>query len=813
MIKKNSFIFLFSLITISNCKQFTTQPDDSQSLLPSALLFWRNSNLISISGQAVKGVIRNGIVQVTPINNQGVCDKGNILATENTNALGVYNLRYTKTGKSVCVIVSGNSSGTSTMYDEKTLSEISVPSNFEITNIISESTIKNQDKKNTIVSLFSRMVSSRLQSLQKANPNQDLNTSLRKAGKEITIRFGLNTGIGGALGRTNLTELKNLNDGAFPEYNDIAFDLNNPSSPLASKFIAISGGFSHLANRFKTGNRTRTEDIETVINAFASDFEDGAFDGQTVNGDSITLGTGTNRITFPSDPLTRILYPAIQAYFAEGGTLSVGAPLPSGTRPPTLTTAQLGTVQFVDSATIVVQPLPGSPAPQAPPSVPPTLSYTGSPYTFATGYAITPITPVTSGVISNCTSSPSLPSGLVINPTTCVISGNPSVFSGATNYTITASNSVGNATATINITLSLTQPATTATRVYGQNNNFGTTASGITATSFYTPTAVAVDSSGVYVAESTNHRVLFFATGSTTATRVYGQGGSFVTATQNNGGVSANSLNGPEGVAVDSTGVYISDTLNSRVLFYPGTSTTATRVYGQGGSFGTPTSNNGGVSANSLNVPRGIFADGTGLYVADDINYRVLYYAGTSTTASRVYGQFNNFTCNLANNNGVCVAGTTSANNLSNVTGVFADTSGVYIVDIGSQRALFFPGTSTTATRAYGQSNNFTTVATGTTASQVYGPRNIVADANGVYLSETVNRRVLFFPGTSTTASIVYGQPTGNFACNVSYHNGTCAVGSAAANNMTTPNGLTIDATGLYVSDNLANRVLFFPRP
>ncbi len=415
MLKKISSILLILIFTISNCKQLTTQPDDSQSLLPSALLFLRNSNQITISGQAVKGIIRNGIVQISPVNNQGVCDKGNILATENTNALGVYNLRYTKTGRSVCVIVSGNSSGTSTMYDEKTLSEIAVPSNFEITNIISESTIKNQDKKNTIVSLFSRMVSSRLQSLQKANPNQDLNTSLRKAGKEITIRFGLNTGIGGALGRTNLTELKNLNDGAFPEYNDIAFDLNNPSSPLASKFIAISGGFSHLANRFKTGNRTRTEDIETVINAFASDFEDGAFDGQTVNGDSITLGTGTNRITFPSDPLTRILYPAIQAYFAEGGTLSVGAPLPSGTRPPTLTTAQLGTVQFVDSATIVVQAPPSSPgsptSPGTPGSAPPVEPpvFSPAPGNYTTAQPNITITTATAGATIYYTTDGSTP--------------------------------------------------------------------------------------------------------------------------------------------------------------------------------------------------------------------------------------------------------------------------------------------------------------------------------------------------------------------------------------------------------------------
>ena len=42
--------------------------------------------------------------------------------------------------------------------------------------------------------------------------------------------------------------------------------------------------------------------------------------------------------------------------------------------------------------------------------------------------------------------------------------------------------------------------------------------------------------------------------------------------------------------------------INSRVLFYPSGSTTATRVYGQGGSFTTGTANKGGISANSLYI-------------------------------------------------------------------------------------------------------------------------------------------------------------------------------------------------------------------
>ena len=98
------------------------------------------------------------------------------------------------------------------------------------------------------------------------------------------------------------------------------------------------------------------------------------------------------------------------------------------------------------------------------------------------------------------------------------------------------------------------------------------------------PTGVAVDGAGnLYVAENghylhdrvSNHRVLEYdtpLTSDTTADRVFGQGGSFSGfAFCNKGGVSANSLCCPGGVAVDGAGnLYIADAGNHRVLEYNG---------------------------------------------------------------------------------------------------------------------------------------------------------------------------------------------------------------------------------------------------
>ena len=93
---------------------------------------------------------------------------------------------------------------------------------------------------------------------------------------------------------------------------------------------------------------------------------------------------------------------------------------------------------------------------------------------------------------------------------------------------------------------------------------------GISATSLFGNKFITLNSSGgLYVADGGNKRVLYFATGSTTAFRVFGQGGNFTSDTTNKGGVSADSLSSPFGVTLDNSGgLYIADTNNNRVLYY-----------------------------------------------------------------------------------------------------------------------------------------------------------------------------------------------------------------------------------------------------
>ena len=82
----------------------------------------------------------------------------------------------------------------------------------------------------------------------------------------------------------------------------------------------------------------------------------------------------------------------------------------------------------------------------------PVLTLATTSYTLAPNQAMTNITPtLTGGALTGCTTSPTLPAGLSINSTTCVISGTPTSTSAATNYTMTATNAAGTSSQVITI--------------------------------------------------------------------------------------------------------------------------------------------------------------------------------------------------------------------------------------------------------------------------------------------------------------------------------------------------------------------------
>ena len=126
--------------------------------------------------------------------------------------------------------------------------------------------------------------------------------------------------------------------------------------------------------------------------------------------------------------------------------------------------------------------------------------------------------------------------------------------------------------------------------------------------------------------------MLYYAAGSTTATQVWGQSGSFTSGTVNggmgSGSPTANTLNNPDSIAVDGNGdLYVGDEFNNRVVFYAAGSTTATQVYGQGGSFTSSAGNDGGSVGTGTMIDPYVALDGSGnLYISDDGNARLLEF-------------------------------------------------------------------------------------------------------------------------------------------------------------------------------------------
>ena len=238
--------------------------------------------------------------------------------------------------------------------------------------------------------------------------------------------------------------------------------------------------------------------------------------------------------------------------------------------------------------------------------------------------------------------------------------------------------------------------------------------------------------------------------------------------------LSARSLNTPSGIATDAGGVYIADNLNNRVLHYPYGSLVADRVYGQNGDFTTAIANSGLADLSSPNV---VIPDPIGgIFISDSGNTRVLHFSGTSTTADKVFADVN--------------AGALAADS----------GGGLYITDTTNGSVYHYPasvsGTNITTASADG---SYTGLAT---------PYGIALDpTGGLFIADTSNNRVLHYPASATGLNIptsnadrIYGQP-----------DATSTTGATTRIGLLYPDGIRADALGgLYVADELNNRIVYY---
>ena len=358
-----------------------------------------------------------------------------------------------------------------------------------------------------------------------------------------------------------------------------------------------------------------------------------------------------------------------------------------------------------------------------------------------------------------------------------------------------------------------------ARHVIGQPGEFSAGCNsfyGLSASSLCQPSEVLVASEVLYVADRGNHRILAYddpLTTDTVADFVFGQMGGFTSGTCNFGGLGANSICQPNGLAVDGSGnLFVSDFNNNRVLEFDTpltTDTQADRVFGQP-DFTTATCNTGGLSASSLCQPRGLAMDATGnLYVSDGFvtNHRVLVYENPliNTVADEVFGQ-PDFTTAGCNTGGI------SAGSVCTPSGTAFDAAGnLYLADQGNNRVLIYFNpllNDGLADMVIGQPGFDTALFPPPSESTLNQPIDLALDSLGnLYVTDALNHRVLVYRSplsTDAVADLVYGQPDfTNGMANWEY--------GATLRTLSTPRGIGLDAdNNLYVADLGNSRVLVF---
>ncbi len=384
-------------------------------------------------------------------------------------------------------------------------------------------------------------------------------------------------------------------------------------------------------------------------------------------------------------------------------------------------------------------------------------------------------------------------------------------------------------------------PGAVADLVLGQPDRFTTFAQGPNvgpySTGLNSPTGLVVDSAGnLYVADSGNNRVLRYAkpftqpAGFQFPNMIIGQS-SFSTNSANTGGVKATTLSlsaSRTGLTFDSSGnLWVTDSGNNRVLRYPaavltaGTNGPAADLAVGQADLVSSVQATSQTSLTGLAGPSGVTFDSAGnMLVADAFSRVVVYSPGVT---------FNSSGSLLLGINPP--AATTPINNtgFARVLSVYANASNIFVSDYGNNRVLVYPPittlttsaaqTSPPATAVIGQALFTTGAANGGNAdassTTLNGPVDIAASSTELFVTDSLNNRVLVFPLTSTGASATATRVIGQL--DFPYQSANLVEGkefNLAGSSSSASGSAILDYSSnpphLYVADTLNNRILGF---
>jgi hypothetical protein len=279
----------------------------------------------------------------------------------------------------------------------------------------------------------------------------------------------------------------------------------------------------------------------------------------------------------------------------------------------------------------------------------------------------------------------------------------------------------------------------------------------------------------------------------------------FMTNTENTGGVSAQSLDYPNGIASDGTTLWVTDSGNARALGWSPlpTASHASANLILGKSSFADSSPPIGISASNIgNTCCGpaVAIAGTKLVIADTTRNRVLIWSPLPTTpgqaANAVLGQSSFSTYSSGN----------ASTQMAHPWGVWTDGTRLAVADSDNSRVLIWTSYPWTggANLVLGQADfGSSTIVSPPTASSMKWPSAVYFDGTHFFVADSGNNRVLVFNGFPSTkdqaANYVIGQPD--------------LISSSAAvtaSGLSNPKALAVAGTALFVADQTANRVLVF---
>ena len=318
----------------------------------------------------------------------------------------------------------------------------------------------------------------------------------------------------------------------------------------------------------------------------------------------------------------------------------------------------------------------------------------------------------------------------------------------------------------------------------GSGGTGGSTADGVQATAAYVPYLLwlTLDRSGnVYFADEDNQQVRMINASSGTVKTVAGSG---KTGFGGDGGPAPSaSLDGPDSVAVDSTGnIYISDKYNCRIRMVD----TSGRISTLAGATHYA-GDQGPATSALLHEPQHAIKDTTGsLYISDSDNHaiRKVWPSGTITTIA------GNGTCDYTGDHGPALSATLcypQALALDSIGNLYVADSGNYVVRRidPAGRITTYAGNGTYGDAYHGSQ---------ATAAQFEGPVGLAADAAGnLYVSDWSANRVHKIAANGTI-SLVAGTGASGYSGEG---------GLATAAQLKSPGHLALDGSGskLYIAD------------